>query len=60
MKDNLLPGGLNRLFNNSIVLDSNKIAWQKRNDEWVAYGKDPIDSFELWEKYRPIALAWQR
>lgn len=60
VKNNLFPGDLNFLADESVVIDDNNRAWQKRGDEWVSYKREPKDAFELWDKYRPITLAWER
>lgn len=58
VKDDLSIGDLVALPNDAVVLDKDNDAWQKYDDEWFAYGEDPLSSEELltWE---PIALIWE-
>lgn len=58
VRDDLSIEELNELPNDAVVLDKDNDAWQKYDDEWYAYGENPLMSEELLV-LEPIALVWE-
>ncbi|MGY6464526.1 hypothetical protein ACXIUA_11685, partial [Corynebacterium sp. UMB8791] len=49
---------LEALPNDAVVLDLDNDAWQKYEDEWYAFGEDPLISERLHYLYAPDQVLW--